>query len=233
MLKILVMLAVLLTGPEIKAYLKAAFAPANASNWVLAGLGVIGGFVGLFTLRTIKKQIKAQMNADRAWVLIHKVINPPPLQECIEKLISPAVGFRMKVCGTTPARIVRERYRCHIVPAVPKTYPSIPQLDKSPVYTNEGYARKEMMAPGILPEVVMVGIESTSLKNNDITDLMMGKSALCAYGCIEYHDAFGRDGITKFLYVYRFGNGIQTPDGTDVAPSGFTAIYLEGYSETT
>jgi hypothetical protein len=39
-----------------KEYLKGAFAPANASNWVLAGLGVIGGVLAIFTLHAIKSQ---------------------------------------------------------------------------------------------------------------------------------------------------------------------------------
>ena len=50
------MLAVLLAEPETKAYLKAAFAPANASNWVLAVLGTAGGVTALMTLFIIWRQ---------------------------------------------------------------------------------------------------------------------------------------------------------------------------------
>ena len=39
-----------------KEYFKTAFAPANLSNWVLAGLGVIGGLLALSTLCAIKRQ---------------------------------------------------------------------------------------------------------------------------------------------------------------------------------
>jgi hypothetical protein len=62
------------------------------------------------------------------------------------------------------------------------------------------------------------------------------ETVLCAYGSIEYQDAFGRDGLTKFLLVYRFESGgvSETPDGTRMTPgTGFRAETRAGYSETT
>lgn len=64
------------TQKESKAekYLEDAFAPANLSNWILAGLGAVGGVVAGITLRVIFKQTKiledsvaaAQKSADAA-----------------------------------------------------------------------------------------------------------------------------------------------------------------------
>ena len=41
-----------------KKYLEDAFAAANLSNWVLAGLGVVGGIIAGLTLRTVFNQTK-------------------------------------------------------------------------------------------------------------------------------------------------------------------------------
>jgi hypothetical protein len=51
-----------------KEYLKAALAPANASNWVLAGLGFAASLIGVFTLLAIKRQSNLQAASLRQWV---------------------------------------------------------------------------------------------------------------------------------------------------------------------
>jgi hypothetical protein len=55
-----------------KEYLKAAFAPANASNWILACLGIIGAVVGIGTLRVVGRQVTNAMRSDRAWLVVEK-----------------------------------------------------------------------------------------------------------------------------------------------------------------
>lgn len=83
-----------------KKYLEDAFAPANLSNWILAGLGVIGGIMAGITLRVIVKQAnhmerqtkiledsvavaqksadaallnaKALINAERPWLVVRQ-----------------------------------------------------------------------------------------------------------------------------------------------------------------
>jgi hypothetical protein len=49
-----------------KEYLKAAIAPANLSNWVLAFLGIIGGLVAILTLFVIKRQLDMFISKERA-----------------------------------------------------------------------------------------------------------------------------------------------------------------------
>lgn len=51
-----------------KEYLKTAIAPANLSNWILAGLGVIGGIIAGSTLWVIKRQIDLQAAGMQQWV---------------------------------------------------------------------------------------------------------------------------------------------------------------------
>src|SRR6185437_10753417 len=59
-------------------YLKAALAPANLSNWILAGLGIIGGVLALFTILTMRwsseRQLRAYVTAERG--IIANVANP-------------------------------------------------------------------------------------------------------------------------------------------------------------
>jgi hypothetical protein len=55
-----------------KEYLKAAIAPANASNWILACLGIIGAGVGIGTLWVVGRQVTNAMRSDRAWLVVEK-----------------------------------------------------------------------------------------------------------------------------------------------------------------
>jgi hypothetical protein len=51
-----------------KEYLKAAIAPANLSNWILAALGAIGVLGAILTLVVIKRQVVLQGAAMQQWV---------------------------------------------------------------------------------------------------------------------------------------------------------------------
>ena len=55
-----------------KEYLKAAIAPANASNWILACLAIIGAGVGIGTLCVVGMQVNNTMRSDRAWLVVEK-----------------------------------------------------------------------------------------------------------------------------------------------------------------
>jgi len=185
--------------------------------------------------KAARKSATAQMNADRAWVLVGEVINPPLLHESVDKY-APGVVWHITVAGNTPARLVRQRYRCHIVPAIPGSDPPQPQLDAVPNYdvgTNT-YEANVVRAPGH-KSLVSIPLESGILGGGELLDLKRGDSVLCAYGCIEYQDAFGRDGVTKFcvLYRFQFGGVITSPDGVVLNPPGFRTGGPAGYNETT
>ena len=51
-----------------KEYFEAAFAPANASNWILAILGIVGGILAGLTLWTIKRQADIQAAGLKQWI---------------------------------------------------------------------------------------------------------------------------------------------------------------------
>ena len=184
------------------------------------------------------KGAEAQMNADRAWVLIHGIRNPPTLEQCLHNATVPGIAYEVKICGNTPARIVRERYRCHIVPVIPGTNPPQPQLALVPEFKTENSfwgVDDVVRAPGDRYGV-SVSADSGLLTEEQCTDLREEKSILCAYGCIEYRDAFGRDGITSFYHVYKVASGgvTSSPDGTRLTPdSGFRTENRPGYSKTT
>jgi hypothetical protein len=85
-----------------KEYLKAAFAPANLSNWILAGLGVIGGILALFTLSTIKAQTSHIVTSERPW-MVAQMLGTPQMY--------PAAGLvgaicKLENCGQSIAHII-------------------------------------------------------------------------------------------------------------------------------
>jgi len=208
--------------------------------WINAGLTVITLIIAVATLLqafSSKKSATAQMNADRAWVLIHGIRNPPPLDQC-RGTTAPGIVYEVKVCGNTPARIVRERYRCRIVPAVPGSTPPEPQIEPVPTYKSEAshFGVDDIVRATGTHWGVSIASESGILTFPEFLDLQAERSFLVAYGCIEYKDAFGRDGITKFFNIYRFASGgvMTSPDGTRLSPdSGFRTENRPGYSQTT
>jgi len=144
----------------------------------------------------------------------------------------------MKIYGNTPARIIRERFRCRIVPAIPETSPPRPQLEAVPTYKTEtGMVEVEgetVYGPGYIYGI-STALESGPLTAKKFVELEDGKSLLCAYGCVEYKDAFGRNGRTQFCLIYKFtfGGVLRSPDGTVLNPPGFRQGGPRGYNEVT
>lgn len=108
--------------------------PKDWSDWLAWGSGIalvlIGGggvWLGLRTLRAIEKQASAQMDADRAWVLVNAVSNPEDSLYSPERSgYTPGIVFMVEITGNTPATIIRESFRCRIVPAsrLPRRWPA-------------------------------------------------------------------------------------------------------------
>jgi hypothetical protein len=87
-----------------KEYLKVAFAPANASNWVLSGLGVAASLIGIFTLLSIKRQA-ASMDKQNTIILNEKrprlLIQPQPFTAIINGV--PDIRIRVTNIGGSKA----------------------------------------------------------------------------------------------------------------------------------
>ena len=110
-----------------KEYLKAALAPANLSNWILSGLGVVGGILALFTLRTFKRQTDHIVTSERAWIVVHIEGEriPPEIQGATGIRWTP---FEVRITnkGKTPAYLIESGHRGVILPNN-KSLPEIPE----------------------------------------------------------------------------------------------------------
>jgi hypothetical protein len=175
---------------------------------------------------------EAQMDADRAWILVSVHGQPnAPLTKQIRDGIAPSVELQVEVAGHTPARIISEKYRCHIVPATP----SGPELDPTPTYPPGVESIKDpvVLAPGN-KSPRNVRLESSSQTMELAASVTEGRSIWCAYGRIEYEDAFKREGITQFCAIfYPVGRLVESIDGRVFDPGVFHIGGPKGYNGNT
>jgi len=206
---------------------------------ILATAGVGGVCLALRTLKAIEKQANAQMDADRAWVLASVIGQPkePITKSIIEEGIIPGIVWQIQVAGNTPARIISERYRCRTVSVDKTALPPKPELESVPVYLpNTNSSDGQIVFPPGYSYAVSIPIENgpgNLVERMTLTAL--GEIAFCAYGRIEYEDAFKRKGITQVcaLYYPLRGGVIKSPDGTVLNPPGFRIGGPPGYNYNT
>jgi hypothetical protein len=209
----------------------------NLSLAVIGALGIIAAYSTLSTLerqtKAAEASAKAQMDADRAWVLARVAGQPEePLTGNLIKGVIPGIVWEIQIFGNTPARIVRAEFRCRIVDPTPDM-PSKPMLEPIPVYLPDpNFAEGRSVLPPGEKQLFIVDIESDSCLMRRLALVVIGKAFLCSYGKVEYEDAFKRKGVTQFCAVYRpsIGAVIKTPDGTVLNPPGFRIDGPEGYN---
>jgi len=205
-------------------------------RWYLRGtlLGITGAVFGVVVLI---RQTKALMDSERAWVLAIAVGNPQiPLYDPKNPGYTPGIVYLIEVSGKTPARIIRERFRCRIVPAIQGSQPLQPQLEKRPVYKSDsGMFEGAVMYASGYKYHLSVPLESGPMTATEFADLTNGRSVLCAYGCIEYRDAFKRKGKTQVcaIYHFSFGGVITSPNGIVLNPPGFRIGGPRVYNDVT
>jgi len=193
--------------------------------------GVAGAVAGVLVLI---RQTKALRDSQRAWVTANGVGNPPePLYSPQDPGRTPGIVYLIEIAGNTPAKIIRERFRCRIVPAIQGE----PQLETVPTYKSERgmFTGSAVYAPGYKYRI-SVPLESGPLTLDQASDLRDGKTLLCAYGCVDYLDAFKRKRKTQVCAIYNFAFGfvVTSPDGSTVLnPPGFRAGGPKGYNEVT
>jgi len=127
------------------------------ADLVLAVVATVGVFIALATLRKLERQTKAsedsaraQMNADRAWVMASVAGNPAePLVENLANGIHPGIVWRLQIFGNTPAKITRAQIRCRIVGCDPDMV-FRPQFEPNPVYRpdQDQVEEKVVLPPG-------------------------------------------------------------------------------------
>jgi hypothetical protein len=205
-----------------------AFWPATLSNWVLAALALWAGYTAL-------KAIRSQKEADRAWITVKGIFNL--MQPIDSPGFVPSAVYDIEVTGNSPVRIIRERFRCRVVPVIPGNQPVQPLLEKTQTFkSEEGMFPRNSVNPSGYRYYIPVPLESKQpLTPDELTDLRDGKKILCAYGCIEYEDAFRHPHYTRVCSVYRFntGEGLTDRDGKKIDPSGFRVGGPNEYNDYT
>jgi hypothetical protein len=219
-------------------YWKETFGPANLPNWALVIVGGLAGFLAWRTVTAVQLQAAAQMDADRAWVLVSVYRQPEePLTGQIVKGIMPGLIWQVQIFGNTPAKITSEKHRCRIVSIEEGFFPPKPELESVPVYPSRYFVDRPIMYSPGNKDLRSIGLEYE--KGMDvmaqIVAVTQAKAAWCAYGKIEYEDAFKRKGTTQFCAVYspQLGGVIASPDGTVLNPPGFRIGGPPGYNYNT
>jgi hypothetical protein len=185
-----------------KEYLKAAIAPANLSNWILATLGVIGGILALFTILTMRwsaeRQLRAYVTVERG--IIANVANPIHNRrdnpETVARIIDPQAGptgqVTIKNTGQTPAyKLVHwASMDIHEYPLTTKL-PPMPRPEHS--YWN-------VLGPTV-PEMKTLRMPQ-ALTEEEVEGLRNGTRAIYFHGEIRYEDAFKKKRWTRYRCMY-------------------------------
>lgn len=223
-----------------KEYLKAALAPANASNWVLAFLGIIGACIAIVTLLTLKGQTNHVVASERAWVTVG--ISQPSLEDMSIRAkpdnYGVGIGLTFKNLGKTPSKIVGSYVRALMADSVdPNARPISPNLPESPDYSLK-LEHSIIAQPGIFwmprQKFEYLVFLPKMFFEKDLARWEISEKALCIYGFIEYVDVFNRNHNTRFCYVYapiRASLPLQNPaSGEMIFPPGFCLSGPKAYN---
>ncbi len=209
-----------------KEYLETAFAPANLVNWILAGLGAIGGLLAILTLRIIKRQTKAAQvaaeaalrqanhiaNTERAW-LIPNITQPSdrdvmslnvrednwtlPIQVTFTNLgKTPAIGISALMEQSSEKIVKPTNDMAPILILDLKEPPSYEHWNKQ----GDAFAPGSIYAPGEQIHIYLEIERKFLIEEKEAWE--SGKKCLCIKGFIEYEDAFDSY-ITRFCYAYQ------------------------------
>jgi hypothetical protein len=210
-------------------------------NAVLVIVTAVIAGIALIQAIAAKRAVKAQMDSDRSWIIINKIGNPEGLY-IPEKAYIPGILYVFKVSGNTIVRIRNLGFRFHPVPRKPGIGRPEPDLEAVPNYSEPRGQRPTLEIPEggmvIAPDgtfTVDDFLESAFLEAEEFEELKRGEKVMCAYGFVEYNDAFDRPiGMTRFCFIYdfQFGGVFRTPDGTVLNPAGFRPGGPSAYHET-
>jgi hypothetical protein len=177
-----------------KEYWKAAIAPANASNWILACLGIIGAAVGIGTLCVVGRQVTNAMRSDRAWLVVEKA-------ELVEGNPSQPgqvfVQCAVKNYGKTVARVLGMNARWGIGPLnnPGKTW------DNSLFAFANSVRSKWTFLPGTTSAMHSPVQEFTSSAGSKVTVGFQSGDTQFIHGVVFYWDAFTKKRrTTRFCF---------------------------------
>lgn len=182
-----------------KEYLKAAVAPANLSNWVLAALGIVGGIVALCTLFAIKKQAHHTVTSERAWLIIKSDMEGYRPTEG-EK---PVFRWSIRNTGQTVARAIETVCVYEFV-----TTEFLEKLPAEPDYSLPIELNGLPVPPGDFLHYAVNLIQPPqssameALSHGDVAVIRLRSHWLIAYGRVKYFDAFGNERESRFCERY-------------------------------
>jgi len=164
-----------------KEYLKAALAPANASNWILAALGIFGGVLALHTLSTIKAQTSHIMTTGRPWMTAQMMGNPQ-----MQAGFGLVGGIcKLTNCGQSIAYVIEMGNAIDVL----EKGASLP--DKFPEFDKDNFRRWDGDGIPIFPEGKFPRSAMKETGNKRIAQsIMAGEQVVWFYGYIRYRDAF-------------------------------------------
>ena len=199
-------------------------------------LVVVGVFQIVYLWRTVqvardsaeiaKASTEALTRAERSWLLVKRVGNPPEnwLALVPSQGYAPGIVLEFGVFGRTVVTVTDARFVLHPVPAKDGIMPPEPALPEPPDYrgatTNLNVQNGNILPPG---GTMTIKEYLHGLTQLNLAELRDRKMILCAYGFVEYDDAFGNHRETATCYVYDFawGGVFKSPDGTVLNPAGF------------
>jgi hypothetical protein len=152
-----------------------------------------------------KASAEAVRNAERAWILVHK-ITLESNEVRAETILS--FGYCLKVFGKTPAKIIEVAGRFHTVGSRKSGDHTEPDLPIPPDYGHRTTITDIPDMGSILPPLhtfnMGVPFESPGLAWKEIAEIQAREKFLCCYGFIKYMDAFDptKTRHTAFCYVY-------------------------------
>ena len=189
-------------------YLKAAVAPANLSNWILAGLGIIGGILALLTILTMRwsaeRQLRAYVVVERG--IIANVANPihnrRDSPETVARIVDPQAGphaqITIKNTGQTPAYNL-----VHWASIDIREFPLTTDL---PLMPKPEHSFWNVLGTGV-PEVKTLRMPQP-LTSEQIQGLRSGVMAIYCHGEIRYRDAFKKRRWARYRCMYSTYSGV-------------------------
>ena len=199
-----------------KEYLKTAIAPANLSNWILAGLGVIGGLLALGTLLLVKRQADHIVCSERAWMIAE--ISGPLIYSLSGIPYAMAIP-QLWNKGKTPAFIV-EAGGAIVIKNKNEALPKIPPDCKlKNVATWDGIGVP--LAPG--GDIKQNLIDEVP----ELPQVLSGQKILWIYGYVKYHNTFTKR-ARETRYCFQWDPSMHGRSGSTFAIDG-----PKGYNRAT
>jgi hypothetical protein len=181
-----------------KEYLKAAVAPANLSNWILAVLGVVGGILAGLTVWVIKRQSDLIVAKERARITVEIPYGGLHLEdgpEWTEAMGVVYAGTEIIVTNVGGTHAFNVTARAEIIGT-----PDVSALGSQEVSVLNLPTVFRSNADPIKVDVI------TLLKGVDHVASIKGRlELLYLAGTITYDDIFGNSCMTQFRYLWDVG----------------------------